>query len=130
MNLEEIKKMLFEKLPTYMLPSKVIQIEKMPLKPNGKIDDKELKSMLEDENIIDVYQLSKMIIEDKSDYDNYKLDMFMIDSLDTIKLIQILSDNIDYKKSEFSDSLSKSIVSMNVGEIRTFIKKWRNKYAS
>lgn len=39
---KELISYLFEILPTYMVPSKIIQIEKMPYTPNGKIDRKSL----------------------------------------------------------------------------------------
>ena len=38
----EIKKYLEEKLPKYMIPSQFVEIENIPLTPNGKIDDKML----------------------------------------------------------------------------------------
>ncbi|MCP4151779.1 MAG: AMP-binding protein, partial [bacterium] len=38
----ELEKTLREKLPAYMLPSVIVQIEKMPLNPNGKLDRKAL----------------------------------------------------------------------------------------
>ena len=39
---EKLRKALFEELPTYMVPSKIIQIENMVYTPNGKIDRKSL----------------------------------------------------------------------------------------
>lgn len=40
---KEVKNILKEKLPRYMLPNKIIQLEEMPLTPNGKIDRNLLK---------------------------------------------------------------------------------------
>ena len=37
---DEIRTSLFDILPTYMIPSKIMQIEEMPYTPNGKIDRK------------------------------------------------------------------------------------------
>jgi amino acid adenylation domain-containing protein/thioester reductase-like protein len=39
---KELISYLFEILPTYMVPSKIIQIDRMPYTPNGKIDRKSL----------------------------------------------------------------------------------------
>ena len=38
----EIREYLLKELPAYMIPSYFIQLEKMPLTPNGKIDRKAL----------------------------------------------------------------------------------------
>jgi len=40
---KEVKKCLKEKLPRYMLPNVVKQLEEMPMTPNGKINRKQLK---------------------------------------------------------------------------------------
>ncbi|HCC07991.1 MAG TPA: hypothetical protein DEP72_07555 [Clostridiales bacterium] len=56
---EIIKKHLKKKLPIYMIPSKIIKIEKMPLTINGKIDDKSLQQMKTD-------KVSKRIIKSKN----------------------------------------------------------------
>ena len=41
-----IKGILKNKLPKYMIPSKYIKLEKMPLNYNGKINRKELKEFI------------------------------------------------------------------------------------
>ncbi|MBP7653109.1 amino acid adenylation domain-containing protein, partial [Candidatus Dependentiae bacterium] len=41
-DINELRKFISEKLPSYMIPSFMIQIEKMPLNRNGKIDKKNL----------------------------------------------------------------------------------------
>ncbi|WP_258298256.1 hypothetical protein, partial [Paenibacillus peoriae] len=38
----ELRKQLSEELPNYMVPSHFVQMEQMPLTPNGKIDRKAL----------------------------------------------------------------------------------------
>lgn len=50
-NKDEIYKNLKKKLPSYMVPSVIIILEKMPLTPNGKVDRKELVSNLKEQNI-------------------------------------------------------------------------------
>ncbi|MEG1981060.1 MAG: amino acid adenylation domain-containing protein [Clostridia bacterium] len=45
---KEIRKQLSEVLPAYMLPSKFMPIEAMPLTANGKMDRKKLKAILEE----------------------------------------------------------------------------------
>lgn len=46
---EELKKTVSESLPEYMIPSKIIHIDEIPLNISGKVDVKELKAMLEKE---------------------------------------------------------------------------------
>ena len=43
-NKEELKKFLLEKMPSYMQPNTITQIEKLPYTPNGKIDRKALNN--------------------------------------------------------------------------------------
>ncbi|MCX7923871.1 MAG: amino acid adenylation domain-containing protein [Clostridia bacterium] len=42
LNVSSLKEFLSGVLPSYMIPSKIVQLEKMPLTPNGKIDRKAL----------------------------------------------------------------------------------------
>jgi len=44
---EEIKAVLQERLPSYMVPGRVYSLSKLPLNNNGKVDRRELLSMLE-----------------------------------------------------------------------------------
>lgn len=44
--LETIKRHLTDSLPEYMIPSKYVNIEKMPLNANGKIDRKKVKEQI------------------------------------------------------------------------------------
>ncbi|MGE1099194.1 AMP-binding enzyme, partial [Bacillus altitudinis] len=39
---DEIRKYLSDKLPEFMIPEKMIQVEEIPLNPNGKVDRKRL----------------------------------------------------------------------------------------
>ena len=48
MPLKELVTVLREKLPRYMIPNKVIQLETMPLTANGKLDRVTLKKMFEE----------------------------------------------------------------------------------
>lgn len=45
LELFQLKKYLYQKLPAYMIPAHFIKIEALPLTPNGKIDEKTLKNM-------------------------------------------------------------------------------------
>lgn len=49
-NIEEIKKYLKLRIPTYMIPSMFIKLDKIPVTPNGKIDKKALLHFI-DENL-------------------------------------------------------------------------------
>ena len=46
MSLNELNKKLENLIPEYMLPNKIIIVEKMPLNQNGKIDRTALKKLL------------------------------------------------------------------------------------
>lgn len=123
-----IKSKLKEKLPDYMIPTNIIQIDRLPLKTNGKIDTESLKTKLKDTALVekvDVYAIFRIIIDDNNHkYDDEKLEMLGADSLDILKLIQMLSERIKRKKAEFSDELLKNIIRMNVSDIREFTKRW------
>ena len=41
MSFGEIRKYLSDKLPEFMIPEKMIQVEEIPLNPNGKVDRKD-----------------------------------------------------------------------------------------
>lgn len=43
--LAELKKKLKDKLPEYMIPTHIIQLDSLPLNPNGKVDVKQLAAM-------------------------------------------------------------------------------------
>lgn len=46
---DELKEKISETLPEYMIPSKLIHIDELPLNVNGKVDMKKLKEILENE---------------------------------------------------------------------------------
>jgi amino acid adenylation domain-containing protein/non-ribosomal peptide synthase protein (TIGR01720 family) len=50
---KEIKQRLKESLPAYMIPSSILMIDDFPRLPNGKIDKKRLKEMIQDSNKAD-----------------------------------------------------------------------------
>ena len=112
-----------------MLPANIIQIESLPLKPNGKIDSEYLKDKIKDEMLkskVDAYAIFRIIIdENNKEFDNEKIETLGIDSLDTLKLIQILSESVETNKSEFSDELLRKITNMNISDIREFTKGWK-----
>ncbi|WP_162200396.1 non-ribosomal peptide synthetase [Kordia jejudonensis] len=58
-----LKNYLLEKLPDYMVPSFFIQLDAMPLTPNGKIDRKQLPSISEDDIIKKSYVAPKNEVE-------------------------------------------------------------------
>lgn len=99
-NVKKLKEALNIKLPEYMVPTKFIQIEKMPLTQNGKIDRKELlkcsDELKEEENYVKPRNKSEEIIatiwsevlgKDKVGIDN---NFFSLGG-DSIKIIQISS---------------------------------------
>ncbi len=100
-----IRAELFENLPTYMIPSKIMQIDDMPYTPNGKIDRKALpvpkiveKGNSKDvasENEKQILKIVKEIIK-KEDIgiDEYLFDNG-IDSLMAMTLAVKLSDKFD-----------------------------------
>lgn len=49
-NIEELKRYLTQKLPDYMIPSHITQVDYMPLTRNGKIDEKKLLSLEKQKN--------------------------------------------------------------------------------
>lgn len=54
--LSEIREYLRKQLPEYMIPSYFIQMDKLPLNPNGKIDRKALANMEIALNMVDEYE--------------------------------------------------------------------------
>lgn len=48
---QELTVKLKEKLPRYMLPNRIIQLEKLPFTANGKIDRKTLKTMIKERKV-------------------------------------------------------------------------------
>lgn len=44
---DEIRRQLAEKIPSYMIPHKVVQINKMPLNKNGKMDREYFRNRME-----------------------------------------------------------------------------------
>ena len=128
LDLEKIKTILKDKLPVYMISSKIIQIESMPLKTSGKINEDELINLTNNNKVFDANEVAKLILDNKfTEYDEYTIEMLSIDSLETLKLLQIISEKIEYKKSEFYDELLKEIVTMKILEIRRFIEEWGKK---
>src|SRR5437867_3397090 len=45
MKVEEMRKEMERKLPGYMIPGEIVELEKMPVTANGKVDRKELERM-------------------------------------------------------------------------------------
>ena len=123
--IENIKKLLKNKLPVYMIPSKIIQIETIPLKANGKINEEELNNLLRADKEYDADGVAKIILnKDNTEYEDCTIEMLSIDSLETLKLLQILCEKIKHNQSEFYNELLKSIVTMKISEIREYIEKW------
>lgn len=50
--LDELKFFLLGKMPEYMVPSKIVPVAKIPLTPNGKVDQRCLKELLEDVTLV------------------------------------------------------------------------------
>lgn len=106
-NIAHLKKKFLFKLPRYMVPEYIMQIEKMPLTPNGKIDEKmlpDIDSIRESSNIVkpkneveeklekivcQILQLNECSVEDN-------LFNIGLDSINATKLcIEAMNDNIE-----------------------------------
>lgn len=119
--------MIKNKLPIYMIPRKIIPIDVLPLKNSGKINEEELANFINNSDEINAEDLAKIILNNtNTEYEDYTIEMLSIDSLETLKLLQVLSEDIKYKQIEFSDELLKNILTMKIAEIRKFIENWRN----
>jgi tyrocidine synthetase-3 len=65
LTIAELRKYLSNKLPEYMIPSYFIQIDKMPLTPNGKVDRKMLDELHADLNTGIEYEAPRNNVEEK-----------------------------------------------------------------
>ncbi|MBE6052207.1 MAG: amino acid adenylation domain-containing protein [Clostridium sp.] len=102
LNVEEIKKYLLSKLPSYMVPTYLVQIDKMPLKSNGKIDTKQLSRKKENINSSSNIELPRNYIEEQlvevwknilgSEEISISSDFFELGG-DSIKALQIVSSS-------------------------------------
>lgn len=50
-DIKELKRLLGKKMPSYMVPSYYMQLEQMPLSPNGKLDRKQLPRIEQNEEV-------------------------------------------------------------------------------
>ena len=112
-NLAEVRSFLQEKLPDYMVPSQLFQIDEWPRLPNGKVNRKELLGVLRDHHkteeraefnstnplSIALHAIWKELleIEDISDDDDY----FELggDSLNAIRLFWNIEKHLGFKLS-------------------------------
>ncbi|TFV07231.1 amino acid adenylation domain-containing protein, partial [Bacillus stratosphericus] len=62
-SLSQLKEKLLEKLPSYMIPSYFVQLEQLPITPNGKVDRKALPSPNEDLHVKSIYMAPRTEIE-------------------------------------------------------------------
>lgn len=67
-NIEDLKRYMNKKLPIYMVPKKIMVIDKLPLKLSGKVDEEKLpeyidKISVDNKEINDVNQLERFILE-------------------------------------------------------------------
>jgi len=111
LDISDVRKELSKVLPTYMIPKYMVQIDKMPITPNGKINNKELSNIeidISDTNYTlpktDKQKLFCRILEDLL---NVKVgitdDLFELglDSLIAIKFkVELLNNNIDIDYSD------------------------------
>ena len=69
LNISEVRTFLAEKLPAYMLPSKLVVLDKIPLTPNGKFDRKALPNPPNDRpTLAQNYQAPQSELEEKLTY--------------------------------------------------------------
>ena len=62
---DEIRKYLSDKLPEFMIPEKMIQVEEIPLNPNGKVDRKRLLDITQTDYVSIPYVAPRNEIEQK-----------------------------------------------------------------
>lgn len=65
LNIDELKAIISRELPSYMIPSYFIKIDKLPLNPNGKIDRSSLPEFDKNEYIAKVYTKPESEMEEK-----------------------------------------------------------------
>ncbi|WP_291584148.1 amino acid adenylation domain-containing protein [Clostridium sp. UBA6640] len=63
-NMDEIKALLKEKLPEYMIPSYFIKMDKLPLTSNGKVDKKQLLLSIDERSIGVKYEEARNELEE------------------------------------------------------------------
>ena len=117
-DLTELKKVLSDKLPSYMIPSTFIKLDKLPYTLNNKKDRKKINAIkveqnefeaLEEKNIIlpktklekEVYEAFIKVLE-KSDFGiNTPIFEIGVDSLDAIKVqVELMRKNININYSD------------------------------
>ncbi len=127
------------KIPIYMVPSKMLQLDSIPINQNGKIDRKNLPEIKENIALKEEYDISKYTGVYKIIYDAFKevtnvynikpLDSFFDlggDSISVIKVISSLSKNdisITFQDiykypsiKELGDMLDKNLKSSSISE--------------
>ena len=65
LDINNIRKSLSNELPSYMMPSYIIEVEKIPRTINGKVDKKALKEPMESNKFADEIEPPKNFIEEK-----------------------------------------------------------------
>ena len=102
----ELRHFIKDKLPTYMLPSYYVFLDKLPLTPNGKIDKNILKTYDFNKSILDsnhtparnlTEQLLINSIKKKLDIENFGIDDNIFNyGADSLSIINILTDLFQY----------------------------------
>ena len=110
-NEENLRDFLSKTLPYYMMPSKFIKLEQLPITSNGKVDKKKLIQLCNTEEKIvlpenEVERVIYNIIKDKTKNDNISInDNFFdlgIDSLEAISLIvEFERNNMKFSLQDF-----------------------------
>ena len=133
-DIEELKLYLKSSLPSYMIPSHFIELDKLPINTNGKVD----KKLLPMPNTVDMHS-TKNIVHPRNNVDKYLLDILQkilncnnisisenllylgLDSLNSIKLISYISEkyNVNISISDILENpcieyISDKIVNMSV----------------
>ena len=121
LNISDVKEALKIQLPYYMIPSLFIELEKIPLNINGKIDKFSLKTNLNNENIEITDEVIKCVIDAFKEVLN--LDSVLIDddfvslggtSLSAMKLQLILKEKLNVHLS--SNEIITLSTPKNIGE--------------
>ena len=123
-NINNLKNNLIEKLPKYMIPKKIIQVEAVPLLSNGKVSKRKLIDLIQeqmDEVAVDKFIEARTEIEKrvsdlwKKVLNINKVDIFTDfyeqggDSIITIKLLTLLEKELNVKISLKTFMLNSSV---------------------
>ena len=123
---KELKDFLKKRLPSYMVPTYIVEMKKFPLNSNGKIDKSELpkpvqesKNLIKPRNDIDKFLIStlKRILKVKTISIEDNLIEIGVDSLTAITLVAIV-----YEKYSVQVSVKDILNNLKISELSDYIQ--------